>query len=130
MTTRDMTIAEHVNTALVFLQQSEQEFAAGDIIQGSEKLWGAASHAVLALAKQRGWPADSRQDMLNTTRRVAQERGEPYLESEFAVARKFHSNFFGPDVFDPFRETDAMEHERQMVASFVHRALAIVDEQP
>ena len=130
MTTRDMTIAEHTNTALTFLRQSEQEFAAGDIIQGSEKLWGSASHAVLALAKQRGWPTGTHRDMVHAARGVALEREEPSFEMGFAVARKFHSNFYGHGVFDPFSETEAMEHEREMVARFVHRALAIADEQP
>ena len=41
---------QHVRTARSFLEAAEREFAAGDALQGSEKLWGAAAHAVLARA--------------------------------------------------------------------------------
>ena len=41
---QEMTVEEHIETALEFLQLVEQELNAGDIRQGSEKLWGAAAH--------------------------------------------------------------------------------------
>jgi hypothetical protein len=36
----DMMVEEHIETALLSLEQSRQEFAIGDTFQGSEKLWG------------------------------------------------------------------------------------------
>ena len=59
MTPRSTTAEEHLEIAITLLAQAEREFLAGDIIQGSEKLWGAASHAMLAAAKQRGWATGS-----------------------------------------------------------------------
>ena len=50
-----MTKDEPVQTAQNFLVKSDAYFAEGDVLQGSEKLWGAASHAMIALAQQRGW---------------------------------------------------------------------------
>ena len=55
MTTREMTAAEHAQTARDFLAVSDREFAAGDHLQGSEKLYGAATQAVIAICQQRGW---------------------------------------------------------------------------
>ena len=43
---------EHGEQALIFLRQSEEEFAKDDVFQGSEKLWGAAAQAVLAIASR------------------------------------------------------------------------------
>jgi hypothetical protein len=53
-----MLVQEHVQTAREFLEAADGEFAAGDVLQGSEKMWGAASHAVMAVAQQQGWPYD------------------------------------------------------------------------
>ena len=54
-TRRQKTVQDHVDAARRFLDQSDLEFAAGDNRQGSEKLWGAVTQAVMAVAKQRGW---------------------------------------------------------------------------
>ena len=36
-----MAVEEHRATALAFLDASDREFDAGDVLQASEKLWGA-----------------------------------------------------------------------------------------
>ena len=41
-----MLMSEHVETAQKFLDDADREYAAGDILQASEKLWKAASHVV------------------------------------------------------------------------------------
>ena len=51
-----MLTQNHAVTAQEFLEASDQEFASGDHLQASEKLWGAATHAVMAVAQQREWP--------------------------------------------------------------------------
>ena len=50
-----MVIQDHAAAAYEFLEDSDREFAAGDELQGSEKLWRAASHAVMVVTTQRGW---------------------------------------------------------------------------
>ena len=37
-TKTSMTIQTHTQTALTFLEHSDQEFKSGDVLQGSEKL--------------------------------------------------------------------------------------------
>ena len=44
-----MTSEEHVKIAKDFLLTSDREFEGGDRMQASEKLWGAASQAILAI---------------------------------------------------------------------------------
>ena len=45
---------EDVQTAQDFLTKSDGYFAEDDVLQGSEKLWGAAAHSVMAMAQERG----------------------------------------------------------------------------
>lgn len=60
-----MTIQQRSHSALDFLAEAAREFAAGDIRQASEKLWGAATDAVTAAALERGWRYHSHRDIKN-----------------------------------------------------------------
>ena len=48
-----MLATEHVETARQFLNDADREFEAGDMLQASEKLWGAASHVVITEMQRR-----------------------------------------------------------------------------
>ena len=48
-------MTEHIETARGFIDESDSYFAKGDVLQGSEKTWGAAAHIVMVMAQQRGW---------------------------------------------------------------------------
>ena len=98
-TKSDMTVDQHVQTALTFLDHSDREFAAGDALQGSEKLWGAASHVVTAIAKQRGWPSGKYQARLAAVKRLAGEHDAPILMAQFLpcppISQQFLSRLHG-----------------------------------
>ncbi len=119
-----MTVADHVRTALEFLEHSEREFSNGDELQGSEKLWGAASHSVMAVAMQRGWRFSKHNAKVAAVNRLAQEYSEPSLVSEFFAAEQFHANFY-----HDFMEDDVIEMGRPIVERFVRRMLEIVEEE-
>ena len=124
MTTRPgMTVSEHVQTALQFLEHSDREFEAGDAMQGSEKLWGAASHAVTAIAKQRGWAFSKYNHRRNAVRRLAEEYQDDSLFLSYSVALKFHANFYHDTMEDP-----EIEDDRPAVHNFVRRIVSMVEE--
>ena len=128
MTSWKMSAEEHIETARTFLEQSAEEFDAGDILQGSEKIWGAVSHAMNAAAMQRGWPTTTHRELVNASRHLAQEQDNPALEMAFRIARNFHSNFYGNGMFNPFSDTDFLERDREIVTEYVQRVLAIVED--
>ena len=115
-----MLSTEHAETAREFLVASDREFDQGDILQGAEKLWGAAAHAVMAIAQERGWPHTSHQSLKNAVIRVANERGDPLLETSFLAAEKFHRHFYHDSMEDWERAAD-----RPIVKHFVERMLAV-----
>ncbi len=121
-TRKSMTVQEHVQTALQFLEHSDREFAADDVLQGSEKLWGAASHAITAVAKQRGWPFSKYQARVRAVDRLAEETGDDFLPGGLIAARQFHSNFY----HDWMEDVD-IEHDRPLVHDFVRRLLNLVN---
>ena len=117
-----MQVQEHYQTAQDFIIDANREFAAGELVQGSEKLWGAASHAVMAVAQQRGWSYRSHRSLKNAAIQLSREQNDPtMLRPTFAVAEKFHRNFYHDDMEDWERDAD-----RPLVERFVARVLSLL----
>ena len=116
-----MNPQEHIQTASEFLVKSEEEFDNSDYLQASEKLWGAAVHAVLAIAQQRGWNYGSHRDLMQAAMRISEEQGDTSIYEQFDVARKLHANFY-----QGFLEDHELGKLRPDVHDFTHRVLALV----
>ena len=110
----------HLGTARDFLEAADKELASGDALQGSEKLWGAASHAVMAVAQERGWDFGKHGAMKAAVRRLADESGDHVLIAGFAAARSLHANFY-----HDFMEDDDIEDNRLVVRDFVEKVTAL-----
>ena len=117
-----MVTEEHAQTARDFLEAADREFAAGDVLQGSEKLWGAASHAVIAAAQQRGWSYGKHGNLKTAVRRLYQESGDELLPRDFSIAEKFHGNFY-----HDFMEEYEVAEDRPFVRGFVERVLRLIN---
>ncbi len=115
---------EHVQTAQDFLRKSDGYFAEGYVLQGSEKLWGAAAHAVMALAQRRGWKYGNHYALIQAVEAIAEEQGDRAFRSDFGVAEKFHANFY-----HDFMEEHELEFSRSIAIEFVARMLALVDDE-
>ena len=118
-----MTVEEHIRQALEFLDHSDREFEAGDELQGSEKLWGAASHAVMAAAKKRGWRFSKYNAREVAVDRLAEEYNNSSLAYGLSVAQKFHANFYHDQM-----EDSEIVRDRPLVRSSVRRIVAIAEE--
>ena len=117
-----MRADEHVETAWAFLARSDSCFADDDRLQGSEKLWGAAAHSILALSRVRKWPLGSHSRLRENADRLSIELGESYLSTDFDSAERFHANFY----HDYLTESD-IAVERPLVHRFVNRVLSLTE---
>ena len=117
-----MLIQDHVQQARVFLDAADAEIEALDAMQGSEKLWGAATQVVIAAAQQRAWPYGSYCEMRNAVRRLGEEYGEPSLRDWFQGAELCHVNFYHGVMDD-----DALDFARQRVHQFVTRMQELIN---
>ena len=123
-----MAVEEHRETALAFLDASDREFDAGDVLQASEKLWGAFSHAVTAVCKQRGWACGTHRQLINSARQLVMEDGASYhspgnLGIAIGEARLFHTNFYTGSL-----EDYEIEAGRPLVRTFVQWAVNLTQE--
>ncbi len=121
MTTRELTVAEHAQTARDFLVASDREFAAGDHLQGSEKLYGAAAHAIIAICQQRDWRYKSHRAMQQAVTALEREYDDPFIATGFASANRFHENFF-----HDYLEDYEIEANRPSAHQFVARLLTLL----
>ena len=91
---RDPRVAEHLRISRQFLRQAEREFAQGDRLQASEKAWGAAAHAVKAVAQHRGWRHDGHRYLFEAIDKIYGETGDPEFLYLFRSANSLHMNFY------------------------------------
>ena len=115
-----MLTQEHAQAAEAFLEDAAREFEAGDELQGSEKMWGAASHAIMAVTMQRGQPCGTHRLMINAAREVADELDDVWLQAGISVAQGFRANFY-----HGFMEAEDLKPNAEIVRGFVGRMLAL-----
>ena len=115
-----LTQDQHARTALDFLEKANQHYAEGDQIQASEKLWGAAAHAIMSVSLERGWPHTSHPAMKRAAERLAAEHGAPQIADRFAVAEKYHRDFY-----HLFMEDEEWTTDQPKVRDLVERVLSL-----
>ena len=89
-----MLTTDHTQTAEGFLADSDREFDAGETLQASEKLWGAAAHAIMAVAQQKGLEYGTHRTLINAARQIADQEDDERLRTGILAAQHFHSNFY------------------------------------
>ncbi len=90
-----MTTAERYQAVSeTLLDQAHAELDAGDLIQASEKFWGATAQALKALAQERGWEHGSHAHFYAIVRNLVDETGDHDLVELFGAANLLHINFY------------------------------------
>ena len=77
-----------------FVRQAQEEFDKGDRLQASEKAWGAAAHAVKAVAASRGWNHNSHRLLFDVVTQLSRDTGNSLLSACFREASSLHQNFY------------------------------------
>lgn len=91
--------AYHTETAAEFLVKGRVHLDEGDLLQASEKGWGAASQIVKAVAEERSWRHKThgdlyRGDLYRVVNRLADELADERLQVLFHSANALHQNFY------------------------------------
>ena len=101
MQNRERQIQKHTQIARQFLDAADEFFEQGDIIQVSEKLWGATAHALKAVCIHRRWRHGKYPHLREAAQRIADETGDSSIMGTFLLSYSHHLNFY----------TDAMDSE-------------------
>ncbi len=105
MTTTD-PIAYHVERSWHFLELVDGELANGELEEASNKLWGAADHAIKGVAEKKGWQHGSHAVLEETVLRLIGDEGAPpVLLNYYRSANWFHTRFYsGPPRREQIRD--------------------------
>ena len=89
------TAARHGELSDTLLQQAEAEFERGDLLQASEKAWGAFAHYVKSVARERGWRNRSHTDLWDIAQELIPYTDDPARYGTlFRSVNGMHTNFY------------------------------------
>ena len=94
MTDAESTIVKHARLARRLLEDARREIAAGDTVQGSEKLWGATSQALKAYCESQELPHGKYAHRRHAVFELAESLDNPFVRATYGVAESCHSNFY------------------------------------
>ena len=106
----------HTTTARRFLAQAHDYLAADNLLQASEKGWGAAAQAVKSVAETRGWPHNGHRQPFETIGRLVAETGDEEISTAFGLAGALHTNFY-----EGWLEREAVKIYLSQVAGLVEK---------
>ena len=76
------------------LEQAQEELNRGDILQASDKVWGATAHAVKAVCQRMGWNHHAHNYISAAANYVASQTGRDDLRVAFGYLEALHANYY------------------------------------
>ena len=76
------------------LRQAQEELDADDLIQASEKAWGAAAHAIKSVAKKWGWYHQGHYRLNAVVHYIVSDRGLEDLLNWYNTINVLHFNYY------------------------------------
>ena len=76
------------------LEQAQEELDKGDILQASDKVWGATAHAVKAVCQRMGWNHQAHNHLRAAANYVFAEFGRDDLMLAFGYLEALHANYY------------------------------------
>ena len=76
------------------LQQAREELDKGDILQASDKAWGATAHAIKAVCQRMGWNHHAHNHLRAAVSYVSSELGRDDLRLAFGYLESLHVNYY------------------------------------
>ena len=116
MTNQEYLTEKHTRIASRFLVAADRYFSEGDLLQASEKLWGAPAHAVKVFCIRRAWTHGKYSHLKRAMQRTTEETGDDSWIDGFKVAYEFHLNLYNDNMVVAVFETN-----RLIVRSLVSR---------
>ena len=110
-------------TAQAYFDAADQHFEDEEPLLAYENIWYAASHALTAVAEQRGWPTDDARALKTAADRLADEASDHHLRHQYAVAQQFRAKF-NHGFVEPYQLADYC----RLMREFVARMVALLEE--
>ena len=95
MATATIEAAKHLDASRVLFHNAQVELDKGDVLQASEKAWGALAHYIKSVAEARGWENSQHADIMRIAHALVNTTGSPERQRRrLRSARTLHVNFY------------------------------------
>ncbi len=90
------TAQRHRDIGAEFMEHADDLLRQGDLLQASEKAWGAVCHHIGAIARDKGWRSDRHQHLKDAVRRLIalDPPNTDNLRLKWISAEALHVNFY------------------------------------
>ena len=76
------------------LRQAQDELENGDILQSSDKVWGATAHAIRAVCQRMGWNHHAHNHLSAAANYLCSAFGRDDLRTSFVYLESLHTNYY------------------------------------
>lgn len=106
----------HREISAQFLNHAEGEFQKGDLLQASEKAWGAVSHYVNSIARERGWPLGSHRHLIENANKLFDKdpASARYARRLLRSIESLHGNFY-QDFLNKDSVRDGIDDAKELI---------------
>lgn len=112
------TPEQHREISAQFMAHAEDELRKGDLLQASEKAWGAVAHYVNSVARQQNWPLGSHRLLIQNANTLLGR--DPALAAHrrrlFRTAEGLHTNFYQA-AWDEEMVQEAIEDAKELISA-------------
>lgn len=84
----------HALVSRDFVVKAREELDKGELLQASEKAWGAAAHAIKAVAEKRRWFSEADWKLRRAASVISDEIGDNSLMGYYLFVRDAHYNYY------------------------------------
>jgi len=113
---------DYAQSARDLLAESDRRLAARKHLPASAMLWQATTHAIMAVASQRGWHCDgSLPELRKAVERLADEEGDDLISLKYIYAENFRDN--ADSDFMEFRD---IAYDSAKTRDYIRCLLALV----
>ena len=110
------SMERHAEISAEFLEHAEDMLRAGDLLQASEKAWGAVAHCLKSIAARRNMPSGTHAALTILVNRLANESDDPARILDLYMRVGFlHTNFY-EDWLEDSAVENYMESARELIA--------------
>ena len=123
-------IDNHLEISDRLLQYAYEQFEAGDLIQASEKSWGAVAHYLKSVAKFRGWQNRTHSDLSDIADDLGHETDDlDRIRDLYFSAGQMHQNFY-EDWYSDYVVVGGIDDARELIDRLERRTGPQLDPRP
>ena len=113
------TPERHHDISAMFMEHAEDQFRQGDLLQASEKAWGAVAHCISAIARERGWAVGTHRHLITHAEKlIARDAAQAERRHrQWDAVELLHINFY-QEIRSENQVRRGIEDAKELIEAF------------